>query len=145
MYTIELSAHIDAPVEKAYDYLSDLRKHGEWSSSVTRIELVTDEPIGVGSEFRASETIPARFYSYARLTALEPPRRIAWVSTDRRFLRTEWEFELSPEDGGTHLVQRARFEGIYWLGPLVLNLWRKPKIPAENRRSLERIKAILER
>ncbi len=142
--TFETAIAIRAPIETAYTYLADFTRHGEWSCSVKQIEQITEGAIRVGTELRASETIPARFHSYTRVSALEPPRFMAWAVTDHRVLKTEWEFELAPIPECTQLTQRARFEGLHWLGRLLLWFLRKPNVLGENRASLERIKAILE-
>jgi hypothetical protein len=76
--------------------------------------------------------------------ALEPPRRIAWEATDGRLMRVEWALELNPTAGGTHLVERSRWRPRNALGGAILRLRRTRQIPDENRRSLERLKAILE-
>jgi len=144
MYTAEVSVDIAAPPERVYDYLSDLSRHAEWSSSVTTIEQLTPGPAGVGTEFKASEIIPTKITSFARITALEPPRRIGWEATDHRVFKTQWEFELSPSGGGTHLIQRVRFQALNLPAVLLLNWVRRPKVSTENRQSLERIKTILE-
>jgi hypothetical protein len=98
----------------------------------------------VGTEFKASETLPARLVSFARITALEAPTRLAWESTDHRVFRTNWEFRLGAQNSGTHLVQRVTFYTIGLLGAAML-LVRKRQAPSENLKSLQRIKAILER
>ena len=144
MWKSEVSVDIAAPVERVYGYLADLTRHSEWSMSVAVIEQVTPGPVGVGTEFKASETLPVKLVSFARLTALEAPARVAWESTDHRVFRTQWEFALSALPGGTHLVQRVTFYPLGWLGPLLL-LLRQRQAPAENLKSLQRIKANLER
>ncbi len=58
--------------------------------------------------------------------------------------RTQWACELSSKDGGTHLVQRCRFQPISLMAKIMFNLIRKRQIPKENLQSLQRIKAILE-
>lgn len=144
MWKTEVSIDIIAPMEKVYRYLADFTRHSEWSMSVAAIEQVTPGPVGVGTEFKATETLPTKLVSFARITALEPPTRVAWESTDHRVFRTNWEFVLSPQNGGTHLVQRVTFNTIGLMGPIILQL-RKRQAQPENLKSLKRIKEILER
>ena len=80
--------------------------------------------------------------TYARITALEPPRRIAWQATDRRVFRTDWEFQLEPEEGGTRVTQAVTFHALNLLGSFLLYLARA-RVPAENQTSLERIRERL--
>lgn len=144
MWKTEVSIDIAAPAEKVYRYLADFKRHSEWSMSVATIEQVTQGTVGVGTEFKASEKIPATFVSFARITALDAPARVAWESTDHKIFRTNWEFVLSAQNGGTHLVQRVTFYPLGFLGPILL-LVRKRQATPENLKSLQRIKEIMER
>lgn len=144
MWENEVSTEIAAPVEDVYRYLADFPRHREWSFGVAELEPVGDGPVGVGSEFAASETVPMKFASRARVVALEPPRRVAWEATDGRLMRVEWALDLSPTAGGTRLVEQSRWRPRNVLGGAILRLFRTRRIPDENRRSLERLKAILE-
>lgn len=144
MWTSEVSIDISAPATEVYRYLADFPRHREWSSAVMAgLEQLTAGPIAVGAEFRAAETVPARLHTYSRITALEPNTRIAWHSWFSRFMAVDWEFELSERDGITQLVQRSAWQPGFGMG-LFHRLVRRPRIPAENKSSLERIKAILE-
>jgi uncharacterized protein YndB with AHSA1/START domain len=145
MWDNEISTVIGAPVEDTYRYLADFPRHKEWSVGVADLAPVSNGHVGVGSEFAASETVPMKFASRARVLALEPPRRIAWEATDGQLMRVEWTLELSPTaGGGTRLVERSHWRPRNVLGGAILRLWRTRQIPDENRQSLERLKAILE-
>ena len=112
--------------------------------SVAKIEQVTPGPPGVGTEFKASETLPQELTTFARITALEPPTRIAWESTDHHVFRTNWEFEIRPNADGTHLTQRVTFNTLSSAAEPIL-LMRQTQVPPENLKSLGRIKQILEK
>jgi hypothetical protein len=111
--------------------------------SVTTLEKITPGPIGVGIEFKAHETIPIEFDSFAKITALDAPTRIAWEATDHKVFRTVWEFEIVPNERGSHLVQRVTFYPISDLGNEFLPI-REQQVEPENLASLGRIKQILE-
>lgn len=91
--------------------------------------------------YRAAADPVARALAVRLATGL---RRIAWYSTDKRMLSVQWAFELSPNDGGTRLVQRSRWQPTNAFGRLIFSVMRKRQIPKENRQGLDRIKAILE-
>src|SRR4051812_35405209 len=143
MWEHEESIDLAAPPGEVYRYLADFARHAEWSMSVAVLEQMTPGPVGVGTEFKASETLPQDLVSFARITALEAPALIGWESTDYQVFRTRWTLELSRRNGGTHLVQHVRFEPIGDLGEQIL-LMRKEQVPAENQQSLGRMKDILE-
>ena len=144
MWDCEVSIDIAVPIEAVFRYLSDFQRHKEWSVGVAELEQLTAGPVGVGSEFKASEKVPFKLTSFSRIAALDPPKRVAWEAWDNRAMRVQWEFDLSPRDGGTHVVERGRFQPSSILGSVMLALMRKRQIPGENRQSLGRIKAILE-
>lgn len=146
MWETESKIDIAAPVETVYEYLADFTRHAEWSTGVEEVAPVGNgaTTLAVGAEFQVSETVPAAFTSYTRITALEPGQRIAWESWDGRTARVTWAFELAEQNGNTRLRQRARFEPTSLLGRILLTFMRKRQIPKENQRSLARIKANLE-
>src|SRR6476646_3420916 len=130
MWEHEESIDIAAPPEEVYRYLADFGRHSEWSMSVAVLEQVTPGPVGVGTEFKATETLPQDLVSFARITALDEPTLIGWESTDYQAFRTRWTIALSPQSDDPHLVQHGRFEPIGTLGEQIL-LMRKEQVPAE--------------
>lgn len=145
MWETETAINIAVPVETAYEYLADFLRHPEWSTGLEELAPVGRGPVTVGTEFKATEKVPARFTSYTRITGLEPGRRIAWESWDGRMMRVKWEFELNPQNGSTYLIQRACVEPTSLVGRILLSAIRKRQIPKENARSLAQIKAKLEK
>ncbi len=145
MYQNSVSLDIAAPPQKVYDYLVDFTKHAEWSMSVHKIELIAGEAGKVGAQYRASEVIPQDITSFATITALEPPRLIAWESTDHQVFRTNWEMRIEPNaSGGTHLTDSVTFHPLSDFGTMVLDTIRVPQVEPENLASLERVKKNLE-
>jgi hypothetical protein len=148
MWQSEASINIGVPVSEAYRYLADFPRHQEWAyARMAYLKQLTPGPIRVGSEFEAAETVPFKAVTHSRITALEPGSRIAWHAWFSKGSAFDWEFLLSERDGGTHLVQRTAwqtatlFRVLGW--PLVV--LRRRQMPVENRYSLERIKAKLEK
>lgn len=144
MWKNEVSIDIAAPPERVFRYLADFARHGEWSMSVTTLEQITPGPVGVGTEFKSTETLPQKFVSFARITALDAPALVAWESTDHQVFRTSWELEIRPTAGGTHLVQRVTFHPISEFGKEFLSV-RNLQVEPENLKSLARLKQILEK
>lgn len=144
MWQTETSIEIAAEAETVYSYLADLRRHSEWSTGVADIEQTTGQGAEVGAEFRSEESVPMKFVSYSRITALEPPSRVEWCSWDGRTFRVEWAFELNGRGDTTVVVQRASFQPQNLLGRVLFRTMRKRQIPKENARSLASLKALLE-
>jgi uncharacterized membrane protein len=145
MWESEVRVDIDAPTADVYSYLAEFPRHREWSSArMSELRQLTPGPVGVGSEFEAAETIPAKVVTHSRITALEPNRRIAWHSWFGKLMAADWEFELTENGGVTHVVQRSRWQPGNPGMALFHRLVRRRRIPVENLHSLERIKAELE-
>jgi uncharacterized membrane protein len=144
MWQSELSVDIDAPIEKVYERLKDFTRDPDFSGGLIKIEQTTSGPIRVGARFRAEERVPGKYTRLAEITALDEPRLIAWKASVEGIMRTEWEFRLSPTGTGTHLVQTSSWQASGPIGFLMLNLHRKRNVPRENRRTLDRIRSVLE-
>lgn len=52
MARAEKQLTINAPVEKAFDYLADVTRHSEWAQHELRIEQTSDGPVGAGTTFK---------------------------------------------------------------------------------------------
>ena len=148
MWHSEVSIDIGVPVSEAYRYLADFPRHQEWAyARMAYLKQLTPGPIRVGTEFDAAEAVPFKAVTHSRITALEPASRIAWHAWWGPGSAFDWEFVLSERDGGTHLVQRTVWQTATLLRVLSwpLILLRRRQMPVENRQSLARIKATLEK
>jgi Polyketide cyclase / dehydrase and lipid transport len=144
MWECQVSVDVQAPVEQVFRRLEDFTRHSDFSDGLRRVEQTTAGPVGVGTQFRAEETVPGKYVSFCEITALQEPHLIAWKAWVEGVMRTQWEFRLSGSAAATHLVQVSRWEPAGPLGMLMLNLHRKRHVPRENQRSLDRIKSVLE-
>lgn len=129
-YKGETSVIIQSPSEAVYTYLADFTRHPEWVKNVSKITQLSSGPIKVGTVFKAQEGAPpvsltkrlrmvfhilvgvlggAKLYSQATITALEPPRRIAWQAGipkgDGFFNVADWEFVLEEQGANTRVTQ----------------------------------------
>ena len=54
---MEISRHINAPIETVFDAVTDLRKAEERIEAIVKMEVLTDGPIGVGTRFRETRVM----------------------------------------------------------------------------------------
>lgn len=106
--TVEARTWIDAPPERVWRLVSDVRLMPAMSSELRSVEWVD----GV-----TGPALGARFVGHNRHEALgewsatsyviefEPPRVFAWAVADPEHPSAVWRFTLVPEDGGTSLAQ----------------------------------------
>ena len=52
MVVLESSADIGVPPQEAFDYLSDLRNEAAWNPKMRSVQLLTGNPVGIGSRYR---------------------------------------------------------------------------------------------
>jgi uncharacterized membrane protein len=135
----QTSVIIQVPAAQVYQYLLDFTRHPEWSQNLQKVTPLSAGSVGEGAIFRTSEGPPplssgqkakmmfffilgllsgAKPYSEARITALEPDRRIAWQARLPRregdFNRAAWEIILQPQNGSTLLTQRFEYSPQSW-------------------------------
>ena len=57
MKTIEMSIDIEAPPEKVFTLATDIERLPERIPSITKIEMLTEGPVGVGTKFRETRVM----------------------------------------------------------------------------------------
>ena len=92
------------PVE-VFAYVSDLTRHPEWSGSPLKVEALTPDPVGVGSQYRSIGGKGNRL-NELRVTAYEPPTRFGFVAKDQMGDVTH-EFTFNAQDGGTLMLRKV--------------------------------------
>lgn len=92
------------PPELAFDLMADARNEPEWNSQISRTELKSGEPIGLGSEFEIvnrGEAFRATIATYDRPAALEFRARGSIELVIRH--------AFVGRDGGTHMTSDYDF------------------------------------
>ena len=60
MAEFTLSKRIDAPAESVFDIVADIERLPEVVRAITKMELVTEGPVGVGTRFRETRVVMKR-------------------------------------------------------------------------------------
>lgn len=131
-----------------FAFIADKRNLPKWWSEYDSVELLTPEPIGAGSRFRASVRIPPdgrRFVADVELLDFEPNRRLtSYVSTGHQPNGDEYTFQ--PFESGTLVSYRFDFEhslSAAALGAVPLQFVPNGLQRAMHERAQARIKQIL--
>ena len=78
---VEGAIVIGRPVEEVFDYVADERHEPSFNTRMSRVELLTPEPIGVGSRFGVEMTMMRRVFDMTvEFTAFERPRLLGSTS-----------------------------------------------------------------
>ena len=101
---VDVEVPIARPRTEVFDLMADARNETVWNSQVASSELVSDEPIGLGSRFVTVN----RGQSYdATITTYDPPHEIAFDVVGKT-LKIVGRFRFADLSGNT--VLRANFD-----------------------------------
>jgi len=90
---------VHAPLQPAFDYLSDLTRHPEWSGGL-KIEPLTPGPIAVGKEYRSQGEVAVQKDrpNTVRISRYEPPHTFGFIARDPSFGEVSHVFTLAGKD-----------------------------------------------
>lgn len=111
---------IEAPIDRVFDTVADSRNEPSFNPAMTEAELLTPEPIGVGSKFRARMG-KAGTDMLIELTEFDRPHRLGSVTTSS-MMETSGTLTFAAEAGATVMSWdwQVRPKGLFALtGPLV--------------------------
>jgi hypothetical protein len=132
---------VHAPLQTAFDYVSDLTRHPEWSGGELKIEALTPGPIAVGKEYvsRGEVAVQKDRPNTVRISGYRPPHTFGFVANDPDFGDVSHVFTFTEQNGGT-LIQRTMTLS---LNPVVAILFRFFIYPLIGRPSMEKALAKL--
>ena len=142
MATMESQVQISASPEEVFAYLSDLEKHPDWSHCM-EIEKTSEGQVGVGASYRSKgKNFGITANETVEVTEHQPNERFGWRTTGAMGMKFGWSFELSPQEGGTLLIER--FEPPSGLVGSLINMATGSSTRKAMREGLDRIKERLE-
>ncbi len=81
--TITEEIHVECPPEIAFDVMADVRNETEWNGDVSRAEMTTDGPVGLGSRFITVHGPPLGDIE-STITTFERPARLEFNAASKR-------------------------------------------------------------
>lgn len=107
--TLEEHITVQAPPERVYAAVADLRRMGEWSPECFRI-WIPGGTVRPGARFVGFNRIDRRYwFTTCRLTTVRPPEEFAFRVTLLGIPAAEWGYRFAPDgDGGTRLTEYFR-------------------------------------
>ena len=115
---------VAAPSHAVWEHVSDPARSLHFMSGVTRWEVVSDEPRGVGARYRMLMRVgSAEIGGLIEVVEHRPPRDLAWTSVTGIDQRGRWRLRDRPA-GRTHVELRLAYgvagAGVFgWLSELV--------------------------
>ncbi|MEC4019954.1 SRPBCC family protein, partial [Streptomyces sp. H27-D2] len=109
--TVAVETYIDAPVERVWTLVSDIRLMPKLSSELVEVEWLDGVPgPAAGHRFvgRNSHQALGDWETTSYVVECEEPARLAWAVQDPDVPTAVWRFTLRPEGSGTVLEQWAQ-------------------------------------
>lgn len=132
---IRVSAHIPAPPDIVFAFVSDTRNDPYWCPNVERVELVEGQGVAVGTRFRYHQHLDRpgsdRIHFDADVEIVDlGDNTIRWLVSDK-FQTREIDLTVEPGGDGSKVTQVTRAS---FLRPPGLARWVYPRLA---RRTLE--------
>ena len=123
--TILIRSHqilVHAPLQKAFEYVSDLTRHPEWSGGELKIREVTSGPVSIGKEYQSYGEVMVQKNrpNTVQISQYEPPHKFGFVAKDPDFGNVSHEFTFTAQNGGTLITRTMTIR----LNPLMAFLFR---------------------
>lgn len=109
MSDYRISTTIDAPAERVWAVLADVERWPEWTASVSRVEILTSAPLGVGGRVRLDQ--PKLRRAVWTITLWQPGQRFIWESANPG-ITVVAEHAIAPGEGGCTVTLTVRFKGL---------------------------------
>jgi hypothetical protein len=143
MTTVVRSHHIlvHAPLQSAFDYVSDLTRHPEWSGGELEIEAITPGPIAVGKEYfsRGEVAVQKNRPNKVRISDYEPPQKFGFVANDPDVGDVSHVFTFKEQNGEVLIIRTMTLS----LNPIIAFLFRFFIYPLIGSPSMDKSLAML--
>lgn len=100
---------VRAPLQKVFDYISDLTKHPEWSGGELRIEPTAPSPIAVGKEYVSHGEVATQKNrpNQLQVTEYQSPHKFSFVAIDPDFGKVFHVFTFTEQSGGVMVARQV--------------------------------------
>jgi uncharacterized membrane protein len=139
------TTHIAAPMERVWTMVSDPERVLSFMSGVTRWEVLSDHPAGLGARYRMLFRVgAAEVGGLIEVVEWNEPCELAWTSVTGLDQRGRWRLRAAP--GGRTRVELRLAYGVAgsgisgWLAEMIA----APTVSRHIRRTLEQLKREVE-
>jgi hypothetical protein len=119
MAEFTLKTHIAAPREKVFEAATNLRDAPGRIKGITKMEVLTEGPIGVGTRFRETRMMFKREATEEmEITAFDPPNAYA-IGCDSCGCRYHSEFRFTDNNSGTDVELSFQMKPLTFLAKVM--------------------------
>ena len=83
MASFENTVTITRPVEEVFTYLADAENLPQWNYAIEQTRKISPGPVGVGTLYRQTRTLPGRSQEDFEIVVFQPPGQLALDGTFR--------------------------------------------------------------
>jgi uncharacterized protein YndB with AHSA1/START domain len=142
MQTFENTVTIQRPAEEVFAFLADFENIPKWNYAIDETHQAPAGPVGVGTRYRQTRSVPSRSVEDFQVTVFEPARRLAIQGQIGPF-QAQISYELEAAADATRLVNNVELDPSRAALRLVAPL-AAPKIKAAVAQNLGQLKLVLE-
>ena len=77
MQTFENTVTIQRPTDEVFAFLADFENIPRWNYAIEETKKASAGPVGVGTRYRQTRSVPSRSVEGFEVTVFEPARRLA--------------------------------------------------------------------
>jgi carbon monoxide dehydrogenase subunit G len=103
MASFENTVTIRRPVEDVFAFLADFENVPKWNYAIVQTKKVSPGPVGVGTTYRQTRSVPRKSEEGFEVTVFEPPSRLE-VQGEIGPFRARVNYLLEPMGSGTRLT-----------------------------------------
>lgn len=104
MSTLTVNLQVNAPIEKVFEVFTELDKAEERIPGITKLELLTEGPVGVGTRWRETRVMFKKEAAEEMwITGFHPPSRYM-VEANSHGMLYETLFEFDASGSGTQVT-----------------------------------------
>ena len=142
MGTFENTVTIERPAEDVFAFLADFENVPTWNYAIEETTKTSPGPVGAGTIYRQTRSIPRRSEEVFEVIVFEPVSRLE-IQGQIGLFRTRASYELTPVVGGTRLTNEVDLEPTSGVLRLVAPL-AIPRVKAAVAQNLGKLKQVLE-
>lgn len=142
MQTFENTVTIRRPVEAVFAYLAHFENIPVWNYAIDETSKASAGPVGVGTMYHQTRSVPSRSTEVFEVTVFEPARRLAIQGQIGPF-KASISYELEAVAGATRLVNNVELNPLKAMQRLAAPL-ATLRIKAAVAQNLAKLKEVLE-
>jgi hypothetical protein len=109
METFENTITIQRPAEQVFAFLADFENIPKWNYAIEETRKASPGPVGAGTTYRQTRTVPRRSQERFEVTVFEPVTRLAVRGQVGPF-DASISYLLEPVAGATRLINKVALE-----------------------------------